>query len=91
MVKKAMGAPALIGKKLDTYFNREPGCIEITIDVSSSMMARATFSTCAGASTALILDLGFTIEGKKEDELPERLLSGVRIQHLDLDAITYTR
>lgn len=91
LCKKAMGAPALIGKKLETYFNKAPGVIEVTVDVGSSMIARATLSTVGGALTSLILDIGFTIEGKKDDELPERLLGCTRIQHVDLDTVTYTR
>lgn len=87
MVKKAMGSPALIAKKLDTQFYRGDGFLEVSIDVGSSMIAKRILGTVRGALTGLVLDLGFTIEGKSAEELPERLIGGVRLQHIEIDGI----
>eukprot|EP00658_Telonema_sp_P-2_P039788 TRINITY_DN2842_c0_g1_i10.p1 TRINITY_DN2842_c0_g1~~TRINITY_DN2842_c0_g1_i10.p1 ORF type:complete len:244 (+),score=58.80 TRINITY_DN2842_c0_g1_i10:107-838(+) len=87
LVKKAMGTPALIAKKLETNFRRTTGYLEVSVDVGSSSVAKRVLGTVSGALTSLVLDLGFTIEGKMENELPERLVGGCRIQYVDLEQI----
>jgi len=37
------------------------------------------------AAKSMVLDLYFTLEGKKAEELPEQILGGVRLHYLDLD------
>jgi len=88
VVKKAMGSPALIAKKLDTKWFRGDGFLEVSVDVGSSMIAKRILGTVTGSLAGLVLDLGFTIEGKTAEELPERLLGGVRLQHIDLGKVS---
>jgi len=84
-VKRIVGKnPALIGRKLTTTFHKGEDYLEICIDVGSSSAAAVILGACKGAAKSLVIDMGFTIEGRKEDELPERLLACMRLNNFDL-------
>jgi len=51
------------------------------------LLARTGLHTLFGASAKCDLDVGFTIEGRADDELPEVLLGAVHIAHLRLDEL----
>jgi len=87
LVQKNVNKPALVCQKLTTVFQRGEGYIEVAVDVASSAVARSVFKMCSGAAKNLVIDLAYTLEGKKEEELPERLLGGIRIHNLDMSAI----
>ena len=87
MCKKALGSPALIGKKLETTYHVGEDYLEIAVDVGSSAIAKRVLGMVSGATKSLVIDLGFTIEGKTEQELPERLLGGCRFQCIDLNSL----
>ena len=89
LVKKAMGSPALIAKKIETSFHKHDDSLEISIDVGSSSIAKSVLGNVSDALTSLVIDLGFTIEGKLENELPERLIGGCRVQYVDLDELRW--
>jgi len=61
--------------------------LEIVSDVSSSVVAGRILALCKGASTALTIDLSFTLQGEAPEELPESLLGGVRIMKCNLDQL----
>ena len=82
--------PAIIGKKLPiTYtYNPQEGSkqdfLECNLDVgNSTKAAQKIVSVCRRYMTALTVDIGFVIEGKNEDELPEEMMGAIRIHHLD--------
>jgi len=90
LVKKGVGCvPAILGKKVTMqYFrNVEKNYLEIVSDVSSSVVAGRILALCKGASTALTIDLSFTLQGEAPEELPESLLGGVRIMKCNLDQL----
>jgi hypothetical protein len=85
VAKSAVGSkPALIAKKLNTTFHKGEDYLEVDIDVGSSKIAGSILGVCKSQAKALVIDMGFTIEGKKEAELPERLLSCMRLNYPDL-------
>jgi len=80
IAKRAVGGkPALLCDKVATAYFRGDNFYEISVDVGSSRVARSVMGTIIGFASGLTLQLGFTIEGKKPEELPERLLGGVTI------------
>ena len=86
LAKKAVGqTPAIIGNKLATFFHSEHGAFcEVEVDVTSSSAARAMLGVLISAAKRLAIDVGVLIEGQKQDELPERVLGGFRVQFVDL-------
>lgn len=89
LVRKTL-RPALIAKKLDTTFRRGPGFLEVTVDVGSSVVARQVQRLVGSSLQSLVLDLGFTIEGHDDSELPERLIGGCRMQHMDIGSFDFS-
>jgi hypothetical protein len=59
-------------------------CAEVDVDVTSSVVGTRILKLCKGYATSLIIDLMFLLEGQMPDELPERLIGGVRIMRADL-------
>lgn len=78
--------PALVGNKLTVNFVKGEGYFELDVDVASSVIARRISGVAASASTSLVFDMGWTIEGREEDELPERLLGAVRLNRVNLES-----
>jgi hypothetical protein len=87
LIRKAVHRPALIALRLATTFRRSPGGLEVTVDIGSSVVACQIKRLVVGALSSLVLDLGFTLEGVDESELPERLLGGCRLQRLCVDRL----
>ena len=54
--------------------------------MTSSRMAK-NLSKYLFSSSELIVDVGFVLQGNDRDELPERVLGGFRLDHVDLQAI----
>jgi len=88
IVKQSAGSnPALIGKKLDMSCHIGEGYCELSIDVSSSTIAGKVVDLCKGFAKSLVIDMAYTIEGRKEAELPERLLGAVRLHRPDMSNV----
>eukprot|EP00456_Euglypha_rotunda_P018267 TRINITY_DN16457_c0_g1_i4.p1 TRINITY_DN16457_c0_g1~~TRINITY_DN16457_c0_g1_i4.p1 ORF type:complete len:326 (-),score=59.18 TRINITY_DN16457_c0_g1_i4:13-885(-) len=86
-VEKTVGqTPAIIGRKLTcSYFHdKKLNYLEIDVDVGSSMIGSRLQGLVQTYTTALLIDLSFVLQGTCEDELPERLLGGLRIIKGDL-------
>lgn len=62
--------------KTDQYF-------EIDVDISSSAVANGITRFVIGYMKALVIDLGFTVEGQAAEELPEELMGVIRVMNLD--------
>ena len=84
------GTPTIIGKKLPIKYQYIPkegskqDFLECNLDVgNSTKAAQKIVSVCRRYMTSLTVDIGFTIEGKNEDELPEEMMGSIRIHHLD--------
>ena len=84
------GKPALIGKKLPVKYRYTPkdgikqDFLECDLDIgNSSKTAKRIVSVCRRYMSALAVDIGFVIEGKSEDELPEEMMGAIRIHEID--------
>jgi hypothetical protein len=83
VVRCLMGRPAIVARALDTTFQRAPGLLRVTINVAGSRVARGIFGRVTGAMRSVVMDLGFVVEATEPDELPERILCGVRLDRVD--------
>jgi hypothetical protein len=90
--KMVNGTPAIIGKALPATYTYYPAddsggladCFEVDLDVTATDSVGKTACNMARRYTSsLTVDLGFVIEGKREDELPERMLGCVRLHRID--------
>jgi len=85
LVKKGVGnTPAIVGGKLKQLYFQGDGYMEIDVDVGSSAVVGPILKLCKQAAEKLVMDLAFVIEGKREEELPERILGAVRLHHVSL-------
>ena len=87
-LKKLVGSnPVMIGQKIPTsyYGSVDNGYIEICIDVTKGgKMANSICSAVASKASSVTIDLAFLLQGTKKEELPEQLLSVVRLHHVKL-------
>ena len=87
-LKKLVGSqPAMIGQKIPTkYFGSvEEGYLEICMDVTKGgKMANSICSAVASKANAVSIDLAFLLQGSTSKELPEQLLTALRIHHVSL-------
>lgn len=76
------GKPALVTKS--GTFTRHSNYIEMAVNVHGwSYMARKGLYTLMPMFSKFILDIGFTIEARKDHELPEVLIGGCRVLYMD--------
>ncbi|KAJ0253225.1 Enhanced disease resistance-like protein [Hirschfeldia incana] len=82
IVKTAAGrfGAFLVGKTLTCTYHRGPNYFEIDVDTGSSGGEPRVVLEYAKSVT---VDVGFVIEAKEEDELPERLIGAVRMCHVE--------
>ena len=90
IVKQAVGGkPAIIGTKLPVSYIYQPAegdkamYLEADLDIVASSAARGILSVVRSSTQSLTLDLGFVVQGMKEDELPEQMMVGCRLHGLD--------
>lgn len=90
-LKKLVGTqPAMIGKKIPTsYFGSiEDGYLEICMNVTKGgKMANSICSAVASKAASVSIDLAFLLQGADDQELPEQLLSVVRLHHVRLKKV----
>jgi hypothetical protein len=65
--------PALLGQKLTQRYFRGECYVETDIHVGSSAVANRITGLCRGASESIAVDVGFCLEGRCEEELPEKV------------------
>lgn len=87
VVQRAVGTkPLIVGRALKVAYHASPRFLEIDIDIGSSTVANNIVRFVLGYVRTLVVDMCFLIEGKNDDELPERLIGTSRIAHLEPDA-----
>ncbi|KAH9261630.1 hypothetical protein BASA81_000286 [Batrachochytrium salamandrivorans] len=85
VVKSAMGqTPTLIGNKLVTTYHSGANYFEVDVDVGSSSVAGGILSVCKSYANLLTIDMGFLLEAKTEEELPEVMLGALSFQGLNM-------
>lgn len=72
--------PALLGTKMTTKYYKGDNFFEVAVDVGSSTVALGILRVVLGYANSLDLELSFLIESQSEEELPERLLGGLRVR-----------
>jgi hypothetical protein len=87
-LKKLVGTqPAMIGQKIPTeyYGSIDEGYVEICMDVTKGgKMANSICSAVASKASSVSIDLAFLLQGSENRELPEQLLSVIRLHHVSL-------
>ena len=84
MLKMAVkDKPAIIGNKLKQHYFKGENYFELDIDVGSSSVAKYIVGLAIGASKAVVVDMGFCLQGESGDELPEVLMGCVTCDHID--------
>mmetsp|Transcript_53442 Transcript_53442/g.64425 ORF Transcript_53442/g.64425 Transcript_53442/m.64425 type:complete len:655 (+) Transcript_53442:111-2075(+) len=82
------GKPTLISKS--GTFTRHPTHCEMSINVHMfAYLARKGLYSLQQKFPEFILNVGFTIEGRDDDELPETILGGCRMIQLNLEKTKY--
>jgi len=75
--------PVLLGNKVSQKYFRGANYFEIDSKVDESMVAGSIIKLCHRFAKRIVVEMAWTIQGEKEDELPERLLCGVTIHNMD--------
>lgn len=76
--------PALICKKLSCFYTKKENYFQLDVDISSDGTAKTIVGLVRSTTSSLVIDMAFVLEGKTNDELPERMLGTVRLSQLDL-------
>ncbi|KAG5186764.1 hypothetical protein JKP88DRAFT_353873 [Tribonema minus] len=90
--------PAILGAKLRQAHFRGDRCgtrlrqahfrgdryLETSVDIGSSSIAASITRLSIGYAKTLVVELAWTLQGEAEDELPEVILGGFRMVHLDM-------
>lgn len=92
VVKKAVGSkPSLLGRKLKQYYIRSERYMELIVDIGSDPVADRIVKLVSGYAKTLTVDMMFLVEGDDEATLPERILGGARMEHLDFKNMALQR
>jgi hypothetical protein len=92
VVKRVVGGkPSLVGTKMPISYVYQPPdpkkglaeYLEADLDIVSSAAARNILAVCRSYTNILTIDLGYCVQGNKEDELPEQMMLGLRLHGLD--------
>ncbi|RVW29716.1 Protein enhanced disease resistance 2 [Vitis vinifera] len=87
IVRQSVGStPCLLGKAVDCTYIRGPKYLEIDVDIGSSTVANGVLGLVCGVITTLVVDMAFLVQANTAEELPERLLSAVRVSHVELSS-----
>ncbi len=57
------------------------------MDVGSSKIASLVKGVFFKGAASIVTDLGFTLEGQAEDELPERIMACLRFHNCEFDQV----
>lgn len=79
--------PVIIGTKGAQKSFRGLNYLEIDCVADQSMIAAKLTQAASMLSTCLVIDIMFTIEGRNERELPERMLCGYQFHYLDIKKV----
>lgn len=85
VVKRACPpTPAILGKKLAQHHFRGDNYLETSVDIGSSRIAAQVTKLTLGYAKNLVVELGWVMQGETEEELPEVVIGGLKIIHVDM-------
>lgn len=79
--------PTLIGTKVPVSYRGSiaDNYLEVIIDVTKGpALGNNICNTVVGKADVVTVDLGFVIEARADEHLPERMLGVVRLHHLNM-------
>jgi len=84
-VRKAIGenTPVIVSKRITHKYFKGEGYFEVDCDITSSKVARSILGLVQNYVSKIVLDMVVLVEGQTGDELPEKILGGVRFVKLD--------
>lgn len=87
VVQRAVGTkPLIVGKALKVAYHSKANYLECDIDIGSSTVANNVVRFVLGYVRTLVVDMCFLVEGKTDEELPERLIGTSRVAHLEMES-----
>ncbi|CAH8324919.1 unnamed protein product [Eruca vesicaria subsp. sativa] len=88
IVKAAAGqfGAFLVARTVKCTYHKGPNYFEIDVDTGSWPILSALVRLLLEYSRNLTVDIGYVIEAKEEDELPERVIGGVRLCHMEVSS-----
>jgi len=92
VVKMGVGnKPVILGNRLKQSYHvgKNKNYVEVDVDVTSSKIGSKIFSLVKGYSTDIVLEFFFLLEAQNHSELPEELLGGFRLIHVDTGDMPY--
>ena len=82
LVRKAVGStPAIMGTRLKQYYVRSERFMEIVLDCGSSQVAEGVLKLSLGYAKTLVVDMGFLLEAREDEHLPEQIFGCVRVKY----------
>ena len=86
LLRKAVpgNKPFILGKGIHIDWSRGDGYLEADIDIASSPSAEKMWGLVQAVAKSIVVDLALIVEAKEVSQLPERLLSAVRIMKVNL-------
>ncbi|CAH8324900.1 unnamed protein product [Eruca vesicaria subsp. sativa] len=88
IVKAAAGqfGAFLVAKTVRCAYHKGPNYFEMDVDTCVSPILSGFLQFMLGYARKLTLDVGFVIEAHEEDELPEKLIGGVRLCGMEVSS-----
>lgn len=68
--------PVLVGRKLNLKWYRGDGYLEVNMNCDTNFMSSWIIGLAKPMAKQVVCELSWTIEGRSEDELPERMFAG---------------
>jgi hypothetical protein len=75
--------PAILGQKVVIRYFRGNGYVEADIHVGSSIIASQVVGILRGYAKHFVSEVGVTLQGEGEEELPEKLFASILLVHPD--------
>ena len=77
--------PALLGQKVQQRYFMGDNYIEVDVDVGSSVIAQRIVGMCRGYAKNFECSIAVILQGESVEELPERVLCGVKLVNIDVE------
>ena len=93
IVQRSVGSgsssvPVILGRRLTIDYFCTPSYVEVDVNVHSSSVAASITKLVRSMTKLVVIDIAFLLEGKTEDELPEKLIGIFRMDHMPMTAAT---